>query len=140
MTENIGDRIETLRRARGWRQQQLAENVTAAGIQWHTSTVSKVEKDQRVLKPEELLALGAIFGVTVDELLSGLRQQDPADLRRQIDWQVWNGNVMRALYELINVVDAIPDEMPEGVRISDFVRRLAREAGDRVEALAGGRS
>lgn len=134
----IGERLEILRRARGWRQAQVAESMTAAGIKWHTSTTSKVEKGERTLRPDELVRLGLIFGVTVDEILSGLRPEDPTALLRQVEWQVWHGKVLIALAEAVTVLNAMPTDCPDDAKFSEGVARLARELTPVLASIAGG--
>lgn len=62
----IGPRIQTLRRSRGWTQEQLAQ---ALKVSWQA--VSKWEAGQAMPDGANLVALSRAFGVSMDSLLLG---------------------------------------------------------------------
>jgi len=60
----LGERVATLRKARGWNQKELAE---AAGV--HPSVVSLIERDNRPnARPETIMKLAHALGVTAGHL------------------------------------------------------------------------
>lgn len=72
MDMTIGKRIAALRKEKGLRQEELAEMLGISG-----QAVSKWENDQTCPDISLLPQLAKIFGVTVDELLSGKQEDTP---------------------------------------------------------------
>ena len=64
---NISDRIQSLRKARGITQEQLAD---AVGVS--RQAVSKWEAEQSVPDLERIVAMAEYFDVTTDYLLRGI--------------------------------------------------------------------
>lgn len=62
----IGPRIQTLRRSRGWTQEQLAQALKVS-----RQAVSKWEAGQAMPDGANLVALSRAFGVSMDSLLLG---------------------------------------------------------------------
>jgi transcriptional regulator with XRE-family HTH domain len=74
--KDIADRISRLRRARGWKQKELAAKIDSSLYQ-----ISKMERGRYIPRASTLLRLAEAFSVTVDFLLTGrsprLPQGDP---------------------------------------------------------------
>ena len=70
--ETIGKRISALRKARGMKQEDLAERLDVSG-----QAVSKWENDQTCPDIGLLPRLARVFGVTTDYLLTGEQEQEP---------------------------------------------------------------
>ncbi len=70
--ETIGKRICALRKAKGMKQEELAERLEVSG-----QAVSKWENDQTYPDISLLPRLAGIFGVTTDYLLTGEQEQAP---------------------------------------------------------------
>ena len=70
--ETIGKRICALRKAKGMKQEELAERLEVSG-----QAVSKWENDQTYPDISLLPRLAEIFGVTTDYLLTGEQEQVP---------------------------------------------------------------
>jgi transcriptional regulator with XRE-family HTH domain len=68
LRRRMGARIAERRRERGWSQEELAELL---GIP--RTRLGKWENGYNAPPPEDLVALGEILGITVDELLTGER-------------------------------------------------------------------
>lgn len=66
---NISDRIQTLRRARGLSQEELADIVGVS-----RQAVSKWESEQSVPDLERIIILSDTFDVTTDYILKGIEQ------------------------------------------------------------------
>lgn len=63
-------RMRSLRGARGWTAQRLADEMTTAGIDWNRGVVTKLETGRREnITVDELVALAALFGVSPMELI-----------------------------------------------------------------------
>lgn len=63
-TRIIARNMLTLRRARGWTTERLAQELGGKGVQWKRGVVTKLETGRREsVSVDELLALGAVFGV-----------------------------------------------------------------------------
>lgn len=66
----VADRMRSLRGARGWTAQHLADAMTAAGVGWNRGVVTKLETGRREnITVDELVALAALFGVSPMELI-----------------------------------------------------------------------
>lgn len=64
---NIADRIQSLRKARGISQEELADRVGVS-----RQAVSKWESEQSTPDLEKIIALSDFFGVTTDYILKGI--------------------------------------------------------------------
>ncbi|MCI8502060.1 MAG: helix-turn-helix transcriptional regulator [Oscillospiraceae bacterium] len=64
---NLADRIQTLRKAKGISQEELADQVGVS-----RQAVSKWESEQSTPDLEKIIAMSGFFGVTTDYLLKGI--------------------------------------------------------------------
>jgi transcriptional regulator with XRE-family HTH domain len=85
---SVGRELQRLRTALNWTQKEAARRMAASpGYEsWHQTTVARIEAAKRPLRLNEVAALAALYGVSVEQLLgaaagSGL---DPRELDRQI--------------------------------------------------------
>jgi transcriptional regulator with XRE-family HTH domain len=70
--KDIAERISRLRRARGWKQKELAAKIDSSLYQ-----VSKMEGGRYVPRAVTLVRLAEALGVTVDYLLTGRTPRTP---------------------------------------------------------------
>lgn len=73
---NLGDKIMTLRRQRGWPQEELAER-----CQVSRQSVSKWESGQSVPDLDKILTLSETFGVSTDFLLKEELEREPVPVK-----------------------------------------------------------
>ena len=73
MNTTLGKRIAALRREKGLKQDELAEKLSVS-----PQAVSTWENDQTCPDISLLPALAQILGVTVDELLTGKKEEAPS--------------------------------------------------------------
>lgn len=66
----VGPRIREQRKQRGWSQAKLADM-----LHIERNTLGMKESGKRAFTPEELLLLSDAFGITVDEMLTGIKTQ-----------------------------------------------------------------
>lgn len=66
--KRIGAFLQTLRKEKGWTQEQLGEKLSVSG-----KTVSRWETGAYMPPVDALQALAALYGLTIDELLSAQR-------------------------------------------------------------------
>ncbi len=64
----VGPRVRDQREKRGWSQDELAQK-----LHIERNTLGMKECGKRSFTPEELLHLSDIFGITVDEMLTGVK-------------------------------------------------------------------
>ena len=76
---NISDRIQSLRKARGITQEQLAD---AVGVS--RQAVSKWEAEQSVPDLERVVAMAEYFDVTTDYILRGIEPAPTAQARERV--------------------------------------------------------
>ncbi|MGJ5667759.1 helix-turn-helix transcriptional regulator [Rhodococcus aetherivorans] len=69
MSEEIGTRIRTLRKSRGWSAQELADRVTSTGVSLGRTKVSELETGRSSdIRLSVAKAIAGIFGMSVDQL------------------------------------------------------------------------
>lgn len=71
--QRFGGRVKDLRQARGWTQDELAQQMTAAGYPLHQTTVAKLENGSRPTNVGEIAAFAMIFDISIAALF------DPSD-------------------------------------------------------------
>jgi transcriptional regulator with XRE-family HTH domain len=72
----------SLRRARHWSAEVVAERMRTLGYSWHQNTVSKLENGYRAsISVDEFVALAAIFEVAPEKLLNGIPTSPTIDER-----------------------------------------------------------
>lgn len=70
--ETSGDRIRTLREAKGWTQQQLADRLAIHGVSVTRAAISQWERGEiKDIKNRTFLALMAELGTTQEYILFG---------------------------------------------------------------------
>ena len=89
--ETIGDRIKNLRMDKGFSQRELAEKILM-----HPSILTRIEKNTRAIKSDEIEKIASILNVTTDYLLTGKEEETPEDklikilidktLENKIEW------------------------------------------------------
>lgn len=91
--ERVAGNIEAIRRLRGLSQQQLADRMVEIGRPMLTSAVSKVEKRQRRVDPDDLVAFAVALHVNPSRLLltgDGGEQAMPLAPALQVPaWVAW---------------------------------------------------
>lgn len=66
----VGHRMRELREQQGLSQQGFVNQLAARGIlQWHQTTVGKVESGQRPVRVDEAMAIADTLGVLVQDLI-----------------------------------------------------------------------
>lgn len=71
---NIADRIQTLRKARGMSQEELADKIGVS-----RQAVSKWESEQSMPDIQKIIIMSDYFGVTTDYILKGIEQSKQSD-------------------------------------------------------------
>jgi transcriptional regulator with XRE-family HTH domain len=83
--EVAGQELRHLRMARGWSQEHVAEQMKAYGYDWHQTLIGRIEAAQRPLRLNEAVHLAALFGVSLEMLLTRTqRELDAEKLRERI--------------------------------------------------------
>ena len=124
MNTTLGTRIAALRREKEWKQDELAEKLGVS-----PQAVSKWENDQTCPDISLLPLLAKILGVSVDELLTGKKEEAPAvrmlpenerkdigDMMLRIVATSANGDVARVNLPLAIIEVA----MDNGLNLSQF--------------------
>ncbi|MDK4328411.1 helix-turn-helix transcriptional regulator [Corynebacterium pseudodiphtheriticum] len=62
------ERMIELRQKRGWSQNEMARQVSSAGLSWKQPTVARVEEGSRPLRFTEALIIAKIFNQTIDKM------------------------------------------------------------------------
>jgi transcriptional regulator with XRE-family HTH domain len=68
--QNLARRISLERTRRGWTLETTARRLADVGCPLHSSAVFKIERGQRRIGVDELVAFSKILDISVDELLS----------------------------------------------------------------------
>ncbi|MDX3641434.1 helix-turn-helix transcriptional regulator [Streptomyces sp. MB09-02B] len=113
--ERVAANIAKIRRQRGWDQRKLADRMTEVGRPMRASVISKIEKGDRRVDVDDLVALARALKVSpVTLMLPGRDEREPVPLLpgETVSWQgAWRW--MHA--------SAPP---PEDVREDDFIGLL----------------
>ncbi|WP_336707548.1 helix-turn-helix transcriptional regulator [Oerskovia sp. USHLN155] len=130
--ERVGESVQVFRKARGLSQAQLAERMSAAGVDgMYPQTILKIEKGTRSLKFHEGLALAKILEVkpadlydpTVEDVRGSLALLALGSLlRQQVALQGEVHQVLRARDELREKWELMPHAHAHPQR--EFVERL----------------
>lgn len=109
LTENLADRLKTLRLARGWSLDAMA---AATGIS--RATLSRLERADTSPTAEMLGRIGAAFGQSVSALI-GAAEASPAPLIRTGDRLVWRDPETGFERQIVSPkAVGIPHEVVEG--------------------------
>lgn len=68
----LGERLQSARKARGLTQQEVADHLQVA-----RTTVTAIEKGERMIRPDELIALAKLYQESVHRLLRQSPKQEP---------------------------------------------------------------
>ncbi len=71
-----GDRVRCLRTARRWSQATLAAKMQTRGVIMEQDVVSKIESGDRLVTDYEVRAFAAVFGVSFDDLVEDLAEDE----------------------------------------------------------------
>lgn len=80
--QRFAARMRQERERRGWRQEDLAAAVAAAGLPLHPTAFSKIESGLRAVRLNEAAVIAAVFGRPVGYMLTST---DPGDITRELD-------------------------------------------------------
>jgi transcriptional regulator with XRE-family HTH domain len=80
ITAVFADRLREARAARGWTQTELSEALAAIGSPMDRTTIAKLEKAQRQVRLEELVALAVALDVSPLYLMFPLRLEEVVKL------------------------------------------------------------
>lgn len=69
--QQLGQSVSAIRKAQGISQIDLARSMERQGYPWTQSTVSAIERGERVLRASEIPALTSALGTTVTTLFEG---------------------------------------------------------------------
>ena len=65
----LAKNLREIRRARGWTQEYVVDQINQLGYQWSRATLSQVEQFGRQIMIDEWFALSLIFGFAPMELI-----------------------------------------------------------------------
>jgi transcriptional regulator with XRE-family HTH domain len=121
-------RIANLRNEREWSQAEVANRLSAMGIDnMHNTTIAKIEAGDREIKLDEAAALARLFGLSVDSLL-GRNQGSVQDLRYALG--ALEDAVFTSRNELKRMSKSLGDrlnEIPTDFEGYDTIAELVRE-------------
>jgi len=119
----IEERIRELRKSKGLSQEQLAEMLGVS-----RQAVSKWESGQSLPEVEKLIAMGELFGVTIDYILKGdaLPAQDDSNKRA-----AWIGSqIVSAVASMLILIGIVATfgQLSDGVHTMDIYGGLVIES------------
>jgi len=118
LNRHIGSRLRTLREARGLRQDAMAAECRAWGMDWVQATVASVESGRRQLGLAELALLRMVLGVELAEIFDGggsVRLTPTVTVDGSKLWAFFNGSAGQA------EVSAAPAPMTESPIVAQNV-------------------
>lgn len=100
-----GQELRRLRTVCGWSQEEVARRMADYGYDWHQTTVGRTETATRPLRLNEAVALAALFGIPVTQMIAPMTLEAP-DVEAEIDAELkhWReisevARVAKATYE-----------------------------------------
>lgn len=79
----LGEKLRDWRKARGWSQARMAEELGVKGFEMHQTTVAKIENGSRPLRVAEAVAISEVMGMTPLSVFYGPSpDQEPLDTKR----------------------------------------------------------
>src|SRR5262249_44073078 len=69
-SELFGEQLRAVRGRKDWSQEQLADEMTSAGLKMDRTTITKIENGARNVSIDEALAFAAVLGVSPAALLA----------------------------------------------------------------------
>ena len=124
--ELFGETVRTLRRARGWSQEDLARKMTDAGHPMHQTTLAKLESGIRPTSVDELVALGALLNVNPRDLI---RVPSEQGAEREVD------EAMLALQEVTAEMEEIDREMEALARRREALTPVRTERIEKYQTV-----
>lgn len=132
------------RERRGWNQTELAERLRRAGLNnFHQNTVSRIEKNERVVKMSEAYKIATVLGTTVGAMVSVYVPQAERLVQAMSDAKTAESNVIAAHLDheaartavgaaSMNVKDWVDSEPPEleNPETRSWVGRLLQAASE----------
>jgi transcriptional regulator with XRE-family HTH domain len=115
------NQLRDQREQKHWKQEDLADKLSAKGIPMHWTTVAKIEKGSRSVRIDEAAAIADLFGISVDAML-GRRARPRADQGHALT--VAADTAIRSSDALINVMSAVRDRIND---LSAFESLPARD-------------
>lgn len=78
MVETFGQRLKALRERAGWSQEALAQLVNNAlpDGRWYQTTVGRIERNERDVKVNELVAIADVLGLPIDAVVHPMEDAD----------------------------------------------------------------
>lgn len=134
--ETLEQRIKRLREARQLSQQQLADQLKVSRV-----AVTKWESGQTAnMKIENLLAMSALFGVSIDELVTGRRPVGALSVDEQsllASWRSAAQSVQQAVRLMLapqRLREALDGETRLALRLLELAAPAALMQSDRLAA------
>lgn len=137
-TENVMvDKFRMMREERGWSQKDLADEVNRYGLDFHQSTIAKLETHKRPLRVAEMFALSYVFKMPPAAVFlmahSDLEFNGLDELTRLIEIEERHRADTRQLLmsQLENFVDSLTESELRMKTLADTMRRLsAQDSGN----------
>lgn len=120
LDELFGQRMKTLRDARRMPQQHIANTMTMVyGHRWYQTTVGKIESGTRPVKLTEAVAVAAILGVPLEDLLT----ENPEASHGPSQEALRQATISGRLHEAMRMSTAVSD------RIEHLSKQLREATG-----------
>ena len=133
----LADRLRRLRTARGMSQAQLAAE-THLNPPWHQTTVAKIERAERELRHQELLAVADALDITLMELLD-LAPPDKAEAAATADVQRIEQERRAVQIRLDFVTEDLQDLESQQQELSSRLESLTEDLAKARRSLAEAR-
>ena len=127
----FGRRVWTLRKARGWTQDDLARRLTAAGHPMHQTTIAKLEMGARPTDVGEITEIAALFGVAPAALFEDLSTEE--QLRQH--WRELRAGLIENVEERDRLRSRLQTLETEYKSKKAEYRRLGRKLGEEMNDI-----
>ncbi|MDQ1084193.1 MULTISPECIES: helix-turn-helix transcriptional regulator [Microbacterium] len=130
------DKFRMMREERGWSQKDLADEVNRYGLDFHQSTIAKLETHKRPLRVAEMYALSYVFKMPPAAVYlmahSSLEFNGLDELTRLMEIEERHRAYTRDLLmeQLSNFVDSLAESEIRMKNLADTMRRVASRAAE----------
>ncbi|MEV7768303.1 helix-turn-helix transcriptional regulator [Microbacterium sp. NPDC086615] len=130
------DKFRMMREERGWSQKDLADEVNRYGLDFHQSTIAKLEGHKRPLRVAEMFALSYVFRMPPAAVFlmaySEFEFNGLDELTRMIEREERHRAETRDLLmsQLENFIDSLTESEIRMKNLADIMRRVSTRGSD----------
>lgn len=131
--KRLGKFVRELREARGWSQAELADRLSAEGLDMTQVLVSRIEQNKRPVRFDEAVVISHVLGFAVGDVATRSIRLDDPRRAEGVAWVAFNravGSMADSLRAYRRAYDALGDAIAEAERARATWKQAADTLGD----------